>query len=64
MSTAHEGMNEGSDHARSEWRDNAPPTRENLDTISNDTVSSAPSETPADAPFSPLRVAVGAPSRL
>ncbi len=54
MSTAHEGMSEGSDHARSEWRDNVPPTRENLDTISNDTVSSAPSETPADAPFSPL----------
>jgi len=55
MSTAHEGMNEGSNHARAEWRDNAPPPRENLNTITNDAGSAAPAETPADAPFSPLQ---------
>jgi thioredoxin reductase (NADPH) len=57
MSTTPEGTNEAPNlgHAHAEWRDGAQPVSEDLNAIMNDTVSVAPAEAAADAPFSPLQ---------
>src|ERR1700712_2011352 len=57
MSTTPEGTNEAPDHGHghAQWRDGVQPVSEDLNAIMNDTVSVAPAEAAADAPFSPLQ---------
>src|SRR5471032_469910 len=57
MSTPLEGTNEAPSHGHSqpEWRDSPQPVSEDLNAIMNDTVTPAPAQAGADAPFSPLQ---------